>query len=68
NGAKELLHKPRRSQRKETLVGRPCHPECEGARLLIKAGGATTAAAVNQAAQGLLALLGDNDTTPDDQP
>ncbi|KAJ1424656.1 hypothetical protein B484DRAFT_464711 [Ochromonadaceae sp. CCMP2298] len=54
---KVLKHKPRPSQRKETLVGRPCHPDCWAARTMIKAQGAPAAEAVQDAALGLLLLI-----------
>jgi hypothetical protein len=54
---KVLKHKVRTSERKLTLVGRPCHPDCWAARTMIKAQGAPAAEAVQDAALGLLLLI-----------
>jgi hypothetical protein len=57
NGKKDLLHKPRPSQRKSTMMARPCHPDCAEARRRIKAAGAPAVEQLEDAALGLLQLL-----------
>jgi hypothetical protein len=59
---KVLKNKPRPSQRKATLVGRPCHPDCWAARATIKAAGSPAAETVQDAALGLLLLIEADDT------
>jgi hypothetical protein len=67
----DCLHKPRTSQRKDTLVSRPCHADCEEARrkILGLADEVVEAALdeVDEAAEGLLMLMHLDDVERGDQ-
>jgi hypothetical protein len=62
DGKADCKNKPRTSQRKDTLVSRPCHPDCVEARNkimgLVAAVADQAIEAVDEAVAGLLMLMG----------